>query len=496
MATSERSRLVHRICGRDKDRVLLGKLRVFEQLFARVLVLEHLDLVLGSTEARDAARERSEQRLLVRTVQLAAGAGAGEHLLRQLRFERIFPIDAPLLAVVLVILAEHGQRVRRDHVHRAAREGERRALGRRLDVAEHDSLLGHARVVERVGTAVVAADEDLVEACVPQDGHQRVALHVELRDALHRAQREEVELRCAVALAHRGPRHEHPLVRREVDGRHRRDARKVAPLGERRVESAKVPYLERAIGRAAREDVAVLSPAHARHVRARRVRAPSHCRRAKLLRLKLAHRHALWQQHYWLVLRRTELPQLQRAVLGAAQQRVAVRPPRSARRARLDPAAVLEHAHALLAALHVEAHVVALHGDLRVPQPHRAVLRACRKRVVLVHVPARARARGHVSLGVPHVANVRVTLHQRAQLAPVAVEDDRLVAAARDNQLVCGRAVVDRAQLHLAERLLDVSEGAQLLRHASEVPEVDVAVGAAGDEPPAAAIQRQAGDRL
>eukprot|EP00965_Chrysotila_dentata_P258160 6213123-Pleurochrysis_carterae.AAC.3 len=86
---------------------------------------------------------------------------ASVRLLWQPRLERVLAIHAALLAMVLVVLFEHWQRVRRDDVHRAAGVREGRALGRGLDVAEHDALLGHARVVERVGTAVVVAEQNL-----------------------------------------------------------------------------------------------------------------------------------------------------------------------------------------------------------------------------------------------------------------------------------------------------------------------------------------------
>mmetsp|Transcript_48613 Transcript_48613/g.105398 ORF Transcript_48613/g.105398 Transcript_48613/m.105398 type:complete len:219 (+) Transcript_48613:479-1135(+) len=216
MRALERIWLVDGVCGRDEHGVLLRHLGVLEQFLARVLVAEHLDLVLGAAQAADAAVQRREQRLLVALVELAAGAWAGEDLLWQPRLERVLAIHAALLAMVLVVLFEHWQRVRRDDVHRAAGVREGRALGRGLDVAEHDALLGHARVVERVGTAVVVAEQNLVESRVPDDRDDRRAVELELCDALHRFEREESQHGFARALFDGRARDQQALVGRVV----------------------------------------------------------------------------------------------------------------------------------------------------------------------------------------------------------------------------------------------------------------------------------------
>ena len=65
--------------------------------------------------------------------------------------------------------------------------------------------------------------------------------------------------------------HEHLAIGGEIAARHRVVARQPAPLGDRSVEAADVPQLERAVGRARREPHAVAVPAHARDVVARGV---------------------------------------------------------------------------------------------------------------------------------------------------------------------------------------------------------------------------------
>mmetsp|Transcript_48613 Transcript_48613/g.105399 ORF Transcript_48613/g.105399 Transcript_48613/m.105399 type:complete len:211 (+) Transcript_48613:1283-1915(+) len=208
------------------------------------------------------------------------------------------------------------------------------------------------------------------------------------------------------------------------------------------------------------------------------VRAASYRLGTQLLRLELALGRPSRQQHHRLALRRAKLPQLQRAILGAAHERVAVRTPRRARHARLDASFILHDADAGLPALHVERHgvVASLERDRHVPQPHRAILAAGGEDVAVVHVPARAGGCGDVALGVAHVTNVHVALHQRAELAPVAVENHRLVVAARDDQRVRCGAVVDRSKLHLPERLLYATKRTELLRHSGKVPKEDVVV--------------------
>mmetsp|Transcript_8988 Transcript_8988/g.29786 ORF Transcript_8988/g.29786 Transcript_8988/m.29786 type:complete len:224 (-) Transcript_8988:1583-2254(-) len=110
--------LVGGVGGRHKHRVLLGHLGILEELLARVLRLEGVDLVARTPQARDAAAHRGQQCLLVRHGELAARAGARQHLLRLSAFERILPVQLPLLSVVVVLLTEHGQRMRSHDVHR------------------------------------------------------------------------------------------------------------------------------------------------------------------------------------------------------------------------------------------------------------------------------------------------------------------------------------------------------------------------------------------
>ena len=493
MRAGDDLRLVGGVGGRDVLGVVDGGLRVLEQRLARVGARELVDLVLV---------HHPHHGVVVGGADLAAAPRPRHHLLGLARLERVGAVERALLLVVVVLLAEHRQRVRRDDLHRAARVRERGALGRALGRAEQRALLRHRRVVQHVRAAVGVARDDLVEARVPQQRHDARAVDVDARrDLVRRAvDVAEDELRpLARALAHRRPRHQQRAVGREVAARHREQRRQVGPRRERRVEAAHVPQLERAVGRAAREAVAVAVPPHARDVGAvGRVRAARHAERPHLLGPVLPARRRVGLEDDRLVLGRAELPQLQRAVAAAAHDRLPLGVPRHRRAARLDAARVLEHRDRPLPAVDVERHgvVAALDGHLDVPQPHRAVLARRAHEVAVVHVPRRRRARRDVPLGRAHVADVHVALHERRELAPVAVEEARLVGGARHDDPVARRAVADRAQLEGAERLLEVSEGAQLLRHPRKVPKVEVVVGRARHEPAARRVEREARHRL
>mmetsp|Transcript_8503 Transcript_8503/g.28286 ORF Transcript_8503/g.28286 Transcript_8503/m.28286 type:complete len:238 (-) Transcript_8503:33-746(-) len=212
----------------------------------------------------------------------------------------------------------------------------------------------------------------------------------------------------------------------------------------------------------------------------------------------LGARRGAHRQLHGLVRLGAHLPQLDRAVAAGRQDRAAVGGPRGGGARRLDALGVAQHVDRPLAALHVErGGVVATRGgDLHVPQPHSAVLRRRRQRLVLRGVPRRSRARRDVSARVPHVADVHVAFHHRGELAPVAVEDDRLVGRARHRDAVAVWGVGDRANLVRAQRLGDVPERPQLSRHAGVVPKVEVRVRPARDEPVARAVEREACHRL
>ena len=129
-----------------------------------------------------------------------------------------------------------------------------------------------------------------------------------------------------------------------------------------------------------------------------------------------------------------------RRVEAVLNQRPALGVPLHAGAARLDATAVLEHRHLLLPPINIEAErvVAPLDGHLDVPEPHRAVLARRAHGGAVGRVPCGGRARGDVALGRAHVANIHVALHERRQLASVAIEDDGLVGGARHDEAVAG----------------------------------------------------------
>mmetsp|Transcript_54074 Transcript_54074/g.160364 ORF Transcript_54074/g.160364 Transcript_54074/m.160364 type:complete len:653 (-) Transcript_54074:811-2769(-) len=333
---------------------------------------------------------------------------------------------------------------------------------------------------------------------MPQHRHHARAVNVHVAHLLERARREEMELRGALPLFDGRARDQHRVIGREVAAHHGRQRIEPPPRRERRRKLAHVPQLHRAVSRSTRQLPAVAVPPDARDVRANRVRAARHLARLDVGVLVLLPRRRGEHQLHRLVLGHAQLPQLQRTVLPAHHDRVAVGVPRTRRHGRLDALGVTWHRHQPLARVDIERRrvVAAIEADLDVPQAHRAVLARGRHRVLVGRVPARRGAASDVAARVAHVADVHVAFHHCAELAPVAVEKARLRRRPRDDHPVRGRAVVDGAQLVPAQRLLDVSKGPQLLRHPRKVPKVEVVVAGAGHEAATRAVEREARDAL